>query len=94
MCADDLLLYIQLANLTSYILDLFNFYSERLETDWINFDIEGWHDPYSIASNLSKYFTPYIVLDSEPIFFYSNLREKAKVSIRHYTGFKGYGFGT
>lgn len=35
-----------------------NFKSENLVVDWISFNIQGLPDPETIASGLSKYFTP------------------------------------
>jgi len=43
-----------------------NFKSENLVVDWISFNIQGLPDPETIASGLSKYFTPHILIDGEP----------------------------
>lgn len=64
-------------------MDLFNFDSEYLEIDWLNFNVGDSHDLRIIASNFSKYFIPSITVDSKPILFCQNLKNKSKVSIRH-----------
>lgn len=44
-------------------MKLFTFDSQHLDVDWISFNIQGLTDPKTIASNLSKYFTPHILMD-------------------------------
>ena len=51
-------------------------------------------DPRIIAGRLSKYFTPHILIDDVPITGFHGLKKKYKVSIRQYTGSKGYWLGT
>ena len=46
-----------------------NFDSESIEIDWLSFNVVGLHDPTTIASNLSKYFKPYVAVDGEPVLF-------------------------
>lgn len=41
-------------------MNLPNFDSESIEIDWLSFNVVGLHDPITIASNLSKYFKPYV----------------------------------
>ena len=75
-------------------MNLPNFDSESIELDWLSFNILGLHDPRTIASSLSKYFKPYVAVDGEPVLFCPKLEKECKVSIRHYTGCKGYWVGT
>ena len=42
------------------------FDSQHLYIDWISFNIQGLTDTKKIVSNLSKYFTPHILLDDVP----------------------------
>ena len=70
------------------------FDSENLVVDWISLNIEGLMDPRIIASRLLKYFTPHILIDDVPSIGFHGLRKKYKVSIRQYTGSKGYWVGT
>lgn len=60
-------------------MNLFNFDSEYLEVDWLSFNVGGSHDPRIIASNLSRYFTPYFTVDNKPILLGQNLKNKYKV---------------
>lgn len=71
-----------------------NFDSENLALDWISFNLEGWMDPRIIADRLSKHFTPRVLVDDEPKIGYHGRNKKYKVSIRQYTGSKGYWVGT
>ena len=71
-----------------------NFQSQNLVVDWISFNIQGLTDPRIIASGLSKHFTPHILIDGEPYVSYHGSKKKYKVSIRQYTGSKGYWVGT
>lgn len=71
-------------------MNLPNFDSESIEINWLSFNVIGLHDPITIASNLSKYFKPYVAVDGEPVLFCPNLEKESKVSIRHYIGCKGY----
>ena len=71
-----------------------SFESENLVVDWISFNIEGLMDPRIIGDNLSKYFTPQVLIDDIPTIAYHGLKKKHKVSVRQYTGSKGYWVGT
>ena len=71
-----------------------NFKSENLVVDWISFNIQGLPDPETIASGLSKYFTPHILIDGEPKMSYHGFKKNYKVSIRQYTEFKSHWVGT
>ena len=51
-------------------------------------------DPKTIASNLSKYFTPHVRMDDVPSIGFHGFKKRYKVSIRQYTGSKGYWVGT
>ena len=70
------------------------FESKSLVVDWIGFNIQGLPDPETIASGLSKHFTPHVLIDGEPKRSYHGLKKKYKVSIRQYTGSKGHWVGT
>lgn len=75
-------------------MKLLTFDFQHLDVDWISFNIQGLTDPKRIASNLSKYFTPHILMDDVPSIGFHDLKKKYKVSIRQYTGSKGYWIGT
>jgi hypothetical protein len=75
-------------------MKLLAFQSQNLVVDWISFNIQGLRDPRTIASGLSKHFTPHVIIDGEPSISYHGLKKKYKVSIRQYTGSKGYWVGT
>ena len=75
-------------------MKLLNFQSENLVVDWISFNIQGLPDPRRIADGLSKHFTPHVLMDDVPRIGYYGLNKKYKVSIRQYTGSKGYWVGT
>ena len=47
-------------------MELLNFDSQYLNIDWISFNIQDLTDSKKISSKLSKYFTPYILLDDVP----------------------------
>ena len=51
-------------------------------------------DPKIIARRLSKHFTPHVLMDDVPSIGFHGLKKKYKVSIRQYTGSKGYWVGT
>ena len=72
----------------------FSFNSENLLVDWISFNLEGLMDPRIIARRLLKYFTPHVLIDDVPSIGFHGLKKKYKVSIRQYTGSKGYWVGT
>jgi hypothetical protein len=75
-------------------MKLLNFESQNLVVDWISFNIQGLPDPGTIASSFSKHFTSHVLIDGEPNMSYHGLTKKYKVSIRQYTGSKGYWVGT
>ena len=75
-------------------MKLLNFQSENLVVDWISFNLEGLMDPRIIGNRLSKYFTPQVLIDDVPKIGYHGLKKKHKVSVRQYTGSKGYWVGT
>ena len=75
-------------------MKLLTFDSQHLDVDWISFNIQGLTDPKTIASNLSKYFTPHIQMDDVPSIGFHGFKKKYKVFIRQYTGSKGYWIGT
>jgi hypothetical protein len=75
-------------------MKLLNFESQNLVVDWISFTIQGLPDPGTIASGLSKHFSPHVLIDGEPNMSYHGFEKKHKVSIRQYTGSKGYWVGT
>ncbi len=75
-------------------MKLLNFQSENLVVDWISFNIQGLADPLTIASDLSKHFTPHVLIDDVPKIGYHGLKKKHKVSVRQYTGSKGHWVGT
>ena len=75
-------------------MKLLTFHSQHLDVDWISFNLQGLSDPKTIDSNLSKYFTPHILVDDVPNIGFHGLKKKYKVSIRQYTGSKGYWIGT
>lgn len=51
-------------------------------------------DPGIIAHRLSKHFTPHVLIDDVPTIGFHGLKKKYKVSVRQYTGSKGYWVGT
>ena len=69
---------------------MINFDSENLKVDWISFNLENLMDPGIIAHRLLKYFTPHLLIDDVPSIGFHGLKKKYKVSIRQYTGSKGY----
>lgn len=71
-----------------------DFDSEHLKVNWLSFNVAGSHNPHTIASSLSKYFRTHILIDDKSILIPQNLKKKSKVSIRHYTGSRGYWLGT
>ena len=71
-------------------MNLTNFDSENLKVDWISLNLKGLVDTSIIASRLSKYFTPHVLIDDVPSIGFHGLKKKYKVSIRQYTGSKGY----
>jgi hypothetical protein len=71
-----------------------SFKSENLLIDWISFNLEGLMDPKIVAHRLLKYFTPHVLIDDVPSIGFHGLKKKYKVSIRQYTGSKGYWVGT
>ena len=48
-------------------MKLLTFDSQHLDVDWISFNIQGLTDPKTICSNLSKYFTPHVLMDDVPM---------------------------
>jgi len=70
------------------------FESENLVVDYISFKFEGLMDPEMLARRLSKHFIPHVLIDDVPSIGYHGLKKKYKVSIRQYTGSKGYWIGT
>ena len=46
--------------------------------DWISFNIQGLPDPETIASGLSKHFTPHVLIDGEPHMSYHGFKKKYK----------------
>lgn len=75
-------------------MKLLNFKSQNLVVDWISFNIQGLPDPRIIANGLSRHFTPHVQIDGEPGIGFHGLKKKYKVSIRQFTGSKGYWVGT
>jgi hypothetical protein len=71
-----------------------NFQFENLVVDWISFNIQGLLDPRTIADRFSRYFTPHVLIDDVPTIGFHGLKKKYKVSVRHYTGSKGYWVGS
>ena len=75
-------------------MKLFNFQSQNVIVDWISFNIQGLPDPLIIARRLSKHFTSHVLMDYAPSIGFHGFKKKYKVSIRQYTGSKGYWVGT
>ena len=71
-------------------MKLLNFESQNLMIDWISFNIKGLPNPGTIASGLSKHFTPHVLIYGEPHMSYHGFQKKYKVSIRQYTGSKSH----
>ena len=71
-------------------MKLLNFESQNLMIDWISFNIQGLPNPGTIASGLSKHFTPHVLIYGEPHMSYHGFQKKYKVSIRQYTGSKSH----
>jgi hypothetical protein len=74
--------------------DKLSFESKNLILDWISFNIQGLTDPGTIAFGLIKYFTPRVLIDDVPTLGFHDFKKKYKVSVRQYTGSKGYWVGT
>jgi hypothetical protein len=68
--------------------------SENLVVDWLSFNLEGLMDPGMLARRLSRHFTPHVLIDDVPSIGFHCLKKKYKVSVRQYTGSKGYWVGT
>jgi len=75
-------------------MSVIDFDSENLVVDWISFNIQGLTDPRTIAYGLSKHFTSHVLIDDEPKIGFHGFKKKYKVSVRQYTGSKGYWVGT
>ena len=75
-------------------MKLLNFQSQNVVVDWISFNIQGLPDPIMIAGRLSKHFTSHVLIDDVPSIGFHGFKKKYKVSIRQYTGSKGYWVGT
>lgn len=75
-------------------MKLFNFQSQNVVVDWISFNIQGLPDPLIIALRLSKHFTSHVLMDDVPSIGFHGFKKTYKVSIRQYTGYKGYWVGT
>lgn len=56
-------------------MELLTFDSQHLDVDWVSFNLQGLTDPKTIASNLSKYFTPHILVDNVPIIGFHGLKK-------------------
>jgi len=75
-------------------MNVTNLNSENLVVDWLSFNLEGLMDPGIITNRLSKHFTPHVLIDDVPTIEFHGLKKKYKVSVRQYTGSKGYWVGT
>ena len=75
-------------------MKLLNFQSQNVVVDWISLNIQGLPDPLIIARCLSKHFTPHVLMTDVSSIGFHGLKKKYKVSIRQYTGSKGYWVGT
>ena len=75
-------------------MKLLNFQYENLKVDWISFNLEGFKDPETLARRFCRHFTPHVLIDDVPSIGFHGLKKKYKVSIRQYTGSKGYWVGT
>lgn len=75
-------------------MNLTDFDSENLNVDWITLNLKGLVDTHVIACRLSKYFIPHVLVDDVPSIKFHGLKKRYKVSIRQYTGSKGYWVGT
>ena len=67
-------------------MKLFTFDYQHLYVDWISFNLQGLTDPKTIASNLSKYFTPHILVDDVSSIGFHGLKKSIKflsVNIRN-----------
>ena len=71
-----------------------SFKNQGLKVDWIGFNIQGSVDTKAIAYGLTKYFTPHVLIDDVLSIGFHGFKKKYKVSIRQYTGSKGYWIGT
>ena len=71
-----------------------SFDSENLNVDWISFNLEGFKDPEMLARRFCRHFTPHVLIDDVFSIGFHGLKKKYKVSIRQYTGSKGYWVGT
>ena len=59
-------------------MKLLTFDSHHLDVDWISFNIQGLTDPKTIASNLSKYITPHILMDDVPSIGFHGLKKSIR----------------
>jgi len=75
-------------------MKLFTFDYPHLDIDWISFHIQDLTDPKTIASNLSKYFIPHVLMDDVPSIGFHGFKKRYKVSICQYRGSRGYWVGT
>ena len=71
-------------------MKLLNFQSQNVVVNWISFNTQGLPDPLMIAHHLSKHFTPHVLIDDVPSIGFHGYKKKYTVSIRQYTGYKGY----
>lgn len=62
--------------------------------DGISLNLKDLRDPRIITGHLLKDFTPHVLIDDVPSIGFHGLKKKYKVSIRQYTGSKGYWVGT
>ena len=75
-------------------MTLFDFESQNLVVDWISINIQDLTDPKLVASGLSNYFNPHVLINGKPELSYHDSKKKYKVFIHHYTEFKSYWVGT
>ena len=61
--------------ITISMMKLLTFDYHHLDVDWISFNIQGLTDPKTIASNLSNYFTPHVLIDDVPSIGFHGLKK-------------------
>jgi len=61
------------------------FDSQHLDVDWLSFNIQGLTEPKTIASNLSKYFTPHVLIDDVSSTFAISVTDRFLFSFKFFT---------
>ena len=57
-------------------MTLFDFESQNLVVDWISINIQDLPDPNLVASGLSNYFNPHVLINGKPELAYHDSKKK------------------